>query len=110
MRLPVYRGRFAPSPTGPLHFGSLVAAVASYVDARHQEGTWQLRIDDVDQTRSRTDAESQILRTLQIFGMHPDQVPVRQSTRTERYQTLLKRLIDQGDAYRCYCSRKSGEC
>ena len=107
MRSSIYRGRFAPSPTGPLHFGSLVAAVASHADARHHEGTWLVRIDDLDQTRSRPDAEKQILHTLQVFGMHPDQAPVRQSERTDRYLAVLERLIRQGSAYRCTCSRKA---
>jgi glutamyl-Q tRNA(Asp) synthetase len=107
MTSPVYRGRFAPSPTGPLHFGSLVAAVASHADARHHEGIWLVRVDDVDQTRSRPDAERQILDRLQIFGMHPDQAPVRQSERTDRYLAELDRLIRRGSAYRCTCSRKT---
>jgi len=106
MTSPVYRGRFAPSPTGPLHFGSLVAAVASHADARHHDGTWLVRIDDVDRARSRPDAERQILHALQIFGMHPDQAPIRQSERTERYIAVLDRLIRRGSAYRCTCSRK----
>ena len=107
MTSPVYRGRFAPSPSGPLHFGSLVAAVASHADARHHEGTWLVRIDDVDQTRSRPDAERQILHTLQLFGMHPDQTPVRQSERTDRYLAALDRLTGRGSTYRCDCSRKA---
>lgn len=107
MTSPAYRGRFAPSPTGPLHFGSLVAAVASYADARHQQGTWLVRIDDVDRIRCRADAELQILRTLDSFGMHSDQVPVRQSKRTARYLSVLDQLIQAGHAYRCNCSRKT---
>jgi len=106
MTSPAYRGRFAPSPTGPLHFGSLVAAVASHADARHQNGSWLVRIDDVDQTRCRPDAEDQILRTLQTFGMHSDQAPIRQSGRAARYVEVLEQLNRQGRVYRCNCSRK----
>ena len=106
MTSPAYRGRFAPSPTGPLHFGSLVAAVASHADARHQNGSWLVRIDDVDQTRCRPDAEDQILRTLQTFGMHSDQAPIRQSGRAARYLEVLEQLNRQGQVYRCNCSRK----
>ena len=107
MTSPAYRGRFAPSPTGPLHFGSLVAAVASYADARHHKGRWLLRIDDVDRTRSRPDAEDRILHGLRIFGMHPDEPVQHQSERTGRYLAILDQLIVQGHAYRCNCSRKS---
>lgn len=103
---PVYRGRFAPSPTGPLHFGSLVAAVASHVDARHQCGEWLVRIEDVDQTRRRDGAAQAILRTLEIFGMVPDQPPVYQSARGALYRDALDRLVSAGLAYRCGCSRK----
>ncbi len=107
MILPAYRGRFAPSPTGPLHFGSLVAAVASYSDARQQQGEWLVRIEDVDETRSRPGAEGQILHTLQAFGMHWDQAPVRQSDRVALYRSALDNLIRPGHAYRCNCSRKT---
>ena len=107
MNPPVYRGRFAPSPTGPLHFGSLVAAVASHADARHHQGDWLIRIDDVDQTRTRPGAEREILRTLERFGMHSDQPPIRQSVFTDRYQAVLDRLIEHRYAYRCNCSRKT---
>jgi glutamyl-Q tRNA(Asp) synthetase len=89
-----------------LHFGSLVAAVASHADARRQHGTWLVRIDDVDQTRCRPGAEEQILRSLQVFGMHSDQAPVRQSDRTARYLEALEQLDRQGQVYRCSCSRK----
>ena len=102
----VYRGRFAPSPTGPLHFGSLVAAVASYADARSHGGEWLVRIEDVDQNRRRPDAERSILATLEAFGMQADQPPVRQSERSALYRQALDRLIAHGLAYRCNCSRK----
>ena len=107
MTAPAYRGRFAPSPTGPLHFGSLVAAVASYADARHHDGEWLLRIEDVDQTRSLASAETRIMRALQAFGMHWDRDPIRQSEREPRYQSVLEQLVERGLAYRCNCSRKT---
>ncbi|MDJ0741571.1 MAG: tRNA glutamyl-Q(34) synthetase GluQRS [Gammaproteobacteria bacterium] len=102
-----YRGRFAPSPTGPLHLGSLVAAVASYADARSHRGEWLVRIEDVDETRSKDDAERQILQTLQRFGMSWDAEPVRQSARKGYYERALIHLIDNAVAYRCNCSRKA---
>lgn len=107
MPSPVYRGRFAPSPTGPLHFGSLAAAVASYADARSQNGEWLIRIEDVDETRTKAGAEHAILSDLRAFGMSPDQQPVRQSERGHLYQEALGRLIGSGAAYRCTCSRKA---
>jgi glutamyl-Q tRNA(Asp) synthetase len=90
-----------------LHFGSLVAAVASYADARSQAGEWLVRVEDVDQTRRRPGAERQILATLVAFGMHADQPPVRQSERLDIYSAALDELIDRGHAYRCGCSRKT---
>ncbi|HPE80203.1 MAG: tRNA glutamyl-Q(34) synthetase GluQRS [Chromatiaceae bacterium] len=107
MPSPVYRGRFAPSPTGPLHFGSLVAAVASHADARHQNGEWLIRIEDVDETRTRTGSEQSILSDLRAFGMSPDQEPVRQSERAHLYQEALDRLVGLGAAYPCSCSRRA---
>ena len=89
-----------------MHFGSLVAAVASHADARHRHGSWLVRIDDVDQTRCRPGAEDQILRTLHAFGMRSDQTPIRQSARLARYLETLERLKQQGKVYRCNCSRK----
>jgi len=107
MTSPAYRGRFAPSPTGPLHFGSLVAAVAGYADARHHGGTWLIRIDDVDQVRCRPDAERQILQALQTFGMQLNGPLMRQSKRTDRYLKVLEQLASQARVYRCTCSRKA---
>lgn len=106
MTSPLYRGRFAPSPTGPLHFGSLVAAVASYADARHRRGEWLVRIEDVDETRRQPDAETEILRALKAFGMQSDRTPERQSERKTRYDTALQHLIAQARVFRCNCSRK----
>ncbi|MCB1725733.1 MAG: tRNA glutamyl-Q(34) synthetase GluQRS [Gammaproteobacteria bacterium] len=101
-----YRGRFAPSPTGALHFGSLVAAMASFADARSHHGDWLVRIDDVDETRCRHGADAQILRTLQCFGMQWDEPPIRQSERRLRYAEAIDRLVRGGGAFRCSCSRK----
>ena len=102
----IYRGRFAPSPTGPMHFGSLVAAVASFADARHHHGEWLVRIEDVDETRSQADAERSILQTLQAFGMQWDGPTVRQSERGALYDRVLAFLVDRRLAYRCSCSRR----
>lgn len=107
MRPQPYRGRFAPSPTGPLHFGSLVAAVASYADARYQGGRWLVRIEDVDQTRCSPAAERAILDGLKAHGMQWDESPARQSTRTPAYDKALALLADSAHAYRCNCSRKT---
>ncbi len=107
MSKPSYRGRFAPSPTGPLHFGSLVAAVASHADARHQRGEWLVRIEDVDQTRTRQGAEDRILMALEAFGMSIDGTVVRQSERTALYDHALETLRNRSLAYPCDCSRKT---
>jgi glutamyl-Q tRNA(Asp) synthetase len=100
------RGRFAPSPTGPLHFGSLVAAVASWLDARAVRGQWLVRIEDVDTPRTVPGAEDDILRTLESFGLHWDGAVVRQSERTGLYEAALARLRAAGLVYRCKCSRR----
>jgi len=99
-------GRFAPSPTGPLHFGSLIAAVASYVDARAAKGRWHLRIDDVDRSRSRADAASDIRTTLERFGLLWDGPVQTQDPRRSHYQAVLERLIHSGQAYPCCCTRR----
>lgn len=101
-----YIGRFAPSPTGPLHFGSLVAAVASYVDARAHGGQWLVRIEDVDTPRVQPGAADHILRTLEQFGFAWDGEVLFQSTRTEAYRSALDQLERAGAAYPCTCSRK----
>ena len=109
MIVPVYRGRFAPSPTGPLHFGSLIAALASWCDARANDGAWLVRIEDVDTPRARSGASDSILRTLADYGFEWDGAVVRQSERTGLYQAALDDLIARGLAYSCGCTRKELE-
>lgn len=99
-------GRFAPSPTGPLHFGSLLAALASYLDIRSRHGIWKLRIEDIDPPREQPGAADSILRTLDAFGLEWDGAVVYQSKRHALYRDVLQQLIDQGHAYACSCSRK----
>lgn len=101
-----YRGRFAPSPTGPLHFGSLVAATASWLDARAVAGEWLVRIEDVDETRSAPGAADAILRQLEAFGFEWDGEVVVQSRRKDLYEDALGRLRALGRIYRCRCSRR----
>ncbi len=105
----VYKGRFAPSPTGPLHAGSLVAALASWLDARAHGGTWQVRIEDVDSPRCVPGAAELILRQLVTCGLVSDEPVVWQSQRGNRYQQALDHLIEQSHAYPCGCSRKDIE-
>jgi glutamyl-Q tRNA(Asp) synthetase len=104
-----YVGRFAPSPTGPLHAGSLVAALASWLDARANDGRWLVRIEDVDTPRCVPGAAKAILHQLADCGFHPDEAPVWQSARCELYQQALDRLVSGGLAYPCGCSRKDIE-
>lgn len=101
-----YVGRFAPSPTGPLHFGSLVAAVASYADARAADGLWLLRIEDVDTPRCTQAADVEILRQLAAYGFETDGEVSRQSERAEHYDFALKQLSDAGHLFTCSCTRK----
>ncbi|MFT4191000.1 MAG: tRNA glutamyl-Q(34) synthetase GluQRS [Comamonas sp.] len=103
---PRYSGRFAPSPTGPLHAGSLVAALASWLDARAHGGRWLVRIEDIDPPRCQPDADQLILTQLQALGLVPDEPPVWQSQRAAHYQTALDRLIQIGLAYPCSCTRR----
>ena len=100
-----YTGRFAPSPTGPLHFGSLLAALASYLDARARNGRWLIRIEDLDPPREQPGASDQILKTLEHFGLHWDGEVVYQSHRLEHYAEIVQHLLDKKLAYRCRCSR-----
>jgi glutamyl-Q tRNA(Asp) synthetase len=102
----VYIGRFAPSPTGPLHFGSLLAALASYLAAKHAQGQWLVRIEDVDITRSVNGAAHAILSTLEAYGLHWDGEVVYQSQRSLWYEQALALLQQQNLAYPCSCSRK----
>ncbi|HTO48594.1 MAG TPA: tRNA glutamyl-Q(34) synthetase GluQRS [Burkholderiales bacterium] len=103
---PRYRGRFAPSPTGPLHFGSLVAAVGSWVDARARGGEWLVRMEDLDPPREVPGAADQILRTLDALGLEPDGPLVRQSERADAYRAALDRLRDRGVLFACGCTRR----
>lgn len=103
---PAYRGRFAPSPTGPLHMGSLVTALASWLDARAHGGQWLVRIEDIDYPRCVRGADHQILQTLARLGMHADEPPAWQSQREAHYAAALQRLDAAGHLYPCGCSRK----
>jgi glutamyl-Q tRNA(Asp) synthetase len=104
-----YRGRFAPSPTGPLHAGSLVAALASWLDARVHGGQWLVRIEDVDRPRCVPGADEHILHQLAACGLLPDEPPQWQSRRDALYQQALDHLVAHGLAYPCACSRKEVE-
>ena len=101
-----YRGRFAPSPTGALHFGSLVAAVGSYLDARANGGEWIVRIEDVDTTRCHPEFSAAILETLAAFGFEWDGPVVFQSQRTAYYEEAFSYLKRKGLVYGCACSRR----
>ena len=104
-----YRGRFAPSPTGPLHAGSLVAALASWLDSRAHGGQWLVRIEDVDTPRTVPGADRLILAQLAACGLHADAPPVWQSARTGLYRATLDSLVTHAFAYPCACSRKDIE-
>ncbi|HYE37930.1 tRNA glutamyl-Q(34) synthetase GluQRS [Methylocaldum sp.] len=103
---PKYRGRFAPSPTGPLHLGSLYTALASFLQAKSQQGEWCLRIDDLDPFRTVPASTDSILHTLEAFGLHWDGSVLRQSERFDAYRSALDLLDTQKLLYACICSRK----
>ena len=100
-----YRGRFAPSPSGPLHFGSLVAALASYLDAKSNKGVWLVRIEDIDTPRVVSGSDTEILTALEKFGLHWDESIEYQSQRHDLYQSTLNSL--HCELYACKCSRKT---
>lgn len=103
----MYRGRFAPSPTGPLHFGSLVAALGSWLFARRAGGEWLLRIEDLDPPREVSGAAQSQLRTLAAFGLDHDGEVLWQHARGTQYQQALERLRAAGHAFACHCSRSA---
>ncbi|WP_141059271.1 tRNA glutamyl-Q(34) synthetase GluQRS [Stenotrophomonas rhizophila] len=105
MSMTPYRGRFAPSPTGPLHPGSLLAALGSWLLARHAGGQWWVRVEDVDPPRTVPGAIDQQLACLTALGLASDGLIVRQSQRDALYQRALERLLDEGTAFACHCSR-----
>ena len=104
-----YTGRFAPSPTGPLHFGSLVAAAGSYLHARRAGGEWRVRIEDVDTERNVPGAEAEILRALEAYGFEWDGPVLRQTDRLEAYAAALDALRQSGQSFACACSRSEVE-
>ena len=106
MQLKEYRGRFAPSPTGPLHAGSLVAALASWLDARKNNGQWLLRIEDIDTPRCIPGADIEIQKQLLACGLAWDEEPIYQTDRLGHYQSALERLNELKQIYTCTCSRQ----
>jgi len=102
-----YRGRFAPSPTGPLHFGSLITALGSYLQAHSQQGEWRLRMEDIDPPREQAGAADAILRVLDAYHLHWDGSVLYQSTRHEAYEAALMLLAENHHSFVCGCSRKT---
>ena len=101
-----YRGRFAPSPTGPLHFGSLITAIASYCEAKSQQGEWIVRIEDTDLPRIYPGSKDHILKCLDAFALQSDHEIIFQKDRLDLYQSILEQLHQQGWVYACQCTRK----
>ena len=102
----IYKGRFAPSPTGPVHFGTLIAAVGSYLQAKKNHGEWIIRMEDVDITRKVEGSDTDILHTLETFGFEWHGEVIYQSQQTEHYEHALEQLISQSLVFPCSCSRK----
>jgi glutamyl-Q tRNA(Asp) synthetase len=107
MRAKPIIGRFAPTPSGPLHFGSLVTALASYCQAKSQQGQWLIRIEDVDTPRVVEGSTSQMLQDLETFGFEWDGEIIYQSDQFDRYAIVVQQLLDQGSAFACECSRRT---
>ncbi|WP_340619594.1 tRNA glutamyl-Q(34) synthetase GluQRS [Xenorhabdus siamensis] len=103
---PLYIGRFAPSPSGDLHFGSLVTALGSYLQARAYQGKWLMRIDDIDPPREVPGSASRILQALEHYGLHWDEEVLYQSQRHDAYREILEQLLQQGNSYYCTCTRQ----
>lgn len=103
---PIYRGRFAPSPTGPLHLGSLVTAIASYMEAKSRDGEWLVRIENLDPSREVPGSSNEILKTLETLGMEWDGEVIYQNKRNKAYQAALALLEERRLIYPCICSRK----
>jgi len=106
LSVPEYRGRFAPSPTGALHFGSLIAAVGSYLEAKSHNGEWLVRIENLDKPREIPTASYEILRALEILGMEWDHEVIYQDQRKDTYENILTILSKRGLTYSCTCTRK----
>ncbi|NOQ68568.1 MAG: tRNA glutamyl-Q(34) synthetase GluQRS [Gammaproteobacteria bacterium] len=102
----IYKGRFAPSPTGPVHYGTLIAAVGSYLQAKSNDGQWLIRMEDVDITRKVDGADVDILNTLESFGFEWDGAVIYQSEQTEHYEQAVDELLSQSLVFPCFCTRK----